>query len=338
MFKKSIIALAGALALGASGADVTINGVGASFPAPVYRIWTYGFSNTSGGIRVNYQPLGSGAGINQVKAGTADFGGTDKPLDVKELNESKLLQFPMLSGGVVLICNLPGIRDNQLKLDQAVLADIFLGKITNWSDPRIAALNQGLKLPKMKITVVRRADSSGTTYIFTDYLSKISPEWAKQVGAGADVKWPVGIGGSKNPGVCNMVRKSRGAIGYTEYTFAAEYKIPVASLKNKDGKFVQPNSRTFASAAAYADWKADQGFCQMLTEQPGAESWPIVGVTYILLPREQKNPEKRKALLKYFNWCFDAGRASAAKMHYVPMPENVVKMIRASWQNEWKNQ
>ena len=228
MLKQTLAVLAGALALSATAADLTINGVGASFLAPVYRVWTYGFSNVNKDIRVNYQPLGSGAGINQIKAETANFGGTDKPLKIDELNNSGLLQFPMLSGGVVLVYNLPGIKTNQLKLDQAVLADIFLGKIKNWSDPRIAALNPGLRLPKLKITVVHRTDSSGTTYIFTDYLAKISKEWADKVGAGSDVKWPAGIGGSKNPGVCNMVRKSRGAIGYTEYTFATEYRLPVA--------------------------------------------------------------------------------------------------------------
>ena len=334
MLKQTLAVLAGALALSATAADLTITGVGASFPAPVYRVWTYGFSNVNKDIRVNYQPLGSGAGIYQIMAETANFGGTDKPLKIDELNKSGLLQFPMLSGGVVLVYNLPGIKTNQLKLDQAVLADIFLGKIKNWSDPRIAALNPGLRLPKLKITVVHRTDSSGTTYIFTDYLAKISKEWAEKVGAGSDVKWPAGIGGSKNPGVCNMVRKSRGAIGYTEYTFATEYRLPVASLKNRDGKFVTADSGAFSAAAAHADWKADQGFYQMLTDQPGADSWPIVGVTYILIHRDQKNAAVAGAMLKYFNWCFTSGRASAAKMHYVPMPGNVVKMIGDYWKNE----
>lgn len=334
MLKQTLAVAAMGLALCADAAEITVNGVGASFPAPVYRVWTYGFSNVRKNVRVNYQPLGSGAGINQIKAGTANFGGSDKPLEISELSKAGLLQFPMLSGGVVPICNLPGVKNNQLKLDAQVLADIFLGKITNWSDPRIAALNPGLRLPKLKITVVHRSDSSGTTYIFTDYLAKVSREWAEKVGAGSDVKWPAGIGGSKNPGVCNMVRKSRGAIGYTEYTFAAEYRIPVVMLKNREGKFVSADSKAFSAAAAHADWKAEEGFRQMLTDQPGNDSWPIVGVTYILIHRDQKNAAEARAMLDYFKWCFKSGRATAAKMHYVPMPQNVVDKIAHYWKSE----
>lgn len=225
----------------ASGADISINGAGASFPAPVYRVWSYNFGQSTGGkIEVNYQSSGSGAGINQIKDRTIDFGGSDNPLTKEELDKANLCQFPMLTGGVVVIANLRGVKPGALKLDQPTLAGIFLGRITRWNDPAIAALNPGVKLPKIKITVVRRSDSSGTSFIFTNYLSKISKEWNDTVGAGPAVKWPVGIGGQKNPGVCNNVARINGSIGYTEYTYAVEAKLSMVALKNKDGNFVAP--------------------------------------------------------------------------------------------------
>jgi len=234
----------------------------------------------------------------------------------------------MLTGGVVVIVNVPGVKSGELKLSRAVLADIFLGKISNWNDPAIAALNPGVKLPKsLPITVVRRSDSSGTTFIFTDYLSKISGEWKDKIGAGSSVKWPVGIGGQKNPGVCNNVAKIRGGIGYTEYTYAVEAKLNCAQLENREGEFVAPAAANFAASAANADWNNAPGFLMMLTDQPGADSWPITGVTYILL-RKDTSAERREALKDYFNWCFTDGAASASRLNYVPIPENVVKLIR----------
>ena len=329
MIKEILIgSLATVSAAASASADVlTLNGAGASFPAPVYQLWTYAYTQT-GKAKVNYQSLGSGAGLSQIKAGTVDFAGTDNPLTIEQQAEAGLIQFPMLTGGVVVIVNVPGVKSGELKLSRAVLADIFLGKISNWNDPAIAALNPGVKLPKsLPITVVRRSDSSGTTFIFTDYLSKISGEWKDKIGAGSSVKWPVGIGGQKNPGVCNNVAKIRGGIGYTEYTYAVEAKLNCARLENREGEFVAPAAVNFAASAANADWNNAPGFLMMLTDQPGADSWPITGVTYILL-RKDTSAERREALKDYFNWCFTDGAASASRLNYVPIPENVVKLIR----------
>ena len=310
---------------------ITLNGAGASFPAPVYQLWTYAYTQT-GKATVNYQSLGSGAGLSQIKAGTVDFAGTDSPLTAEQQAETGLVQFPMLTGGVVVIVNIPGVKSGELKLSRAVLSDIFLGKITNWNDPAIAKINPGVRLPKdLKITVVRRSDSSGTTFIFTDYLSKISGEWKNAIGAGSAVKWPVGIGGQKNPGVCNNVAKIRGSIGYTEYTYAVEPKLNCAQLENRAGTFIAPTAKSFAASAANADWKNAPGFLMMLTDQPGAESWPITGVTYILI-RKDADAGTQAALKDYFNWCFTEGASSAARLNYVPIPENVVSLIREKLQ------
>lgn len=310
---------------------ITLNGAGASFPAPVYQLWTYAYTQT-GKATVNYQSLGSGAGLSQIKAGTVDFAGTDSPLTAEQQAETGLVQFPMLTGGVVVIVNIPGVKSGELKLSRAVLSDIFLGKITNWNDPAIAKINPGVRLPKdLKITVVRRSDSSGTTFIFTDYLSKISGEWKNAIGAGSSVKWPVGIGGQKNPGVCNNVAKIRGSIGYTEYTYAVEAKLNCVQLENRAGTFIAPTAKSFAASAANADWKNAPGFLMMLTDQPGAESWPITGVTYILI-RKDADAGTQAALKDYFNWCFTEGVSSAARLNYVPIPENIVSLIREKLQ------
>ena len=325
MLKNLTIALLGLISLAA--ADTTLTGAGASFPAPVYQQWTYSYSQANPGTTVTYQSLGSGAGLNQIKQGTVDFAGTDNPLKLDEQEAAGLIQFPMLTGGVVVIVNLPGIKNGQLKLSRAVLADIYLGKITQWNDKAIAALNPKLRLPKQKITVVHRSDSSGTSFIFTNYLSKISADWKAQVGQGAAVKWPAGIGGQKNPGVCNNVAKIKGAIGYTEYTYAVEAKLCCAALENAAGKYVQPTPQTFAAGAAGADWKNAPGFYMELTDVPGEQSWPITGVTYILLRRDTP-AEKRAELKKYFNWCFTEGTAAAGKLNYVALPQNVVELVK----------
>ncbi|MEG1979783.1 MAG: phosphate ABC transporter substrate-binding protein PstS [Victivallaceae bacterium] len=310
-----------------SAKEVTLNGAGASFPAPVYQSWTHNYSEGHPGIKVNYQSLGSGAGLNQIKENTIDFAGSDNPLSLEELNANNLEQFPMLTGGVVVIVNIPGVPDNALKLDQAALADIFLGEITKWNDAKLIQLNPSLKLPDQNITVVRRADASGTSFIFTNYLSKISSRWQQLVGCGSSVKWPVGIGGQKNPGVCNNVAKIQGSIGYTEYTYAVEAKLAMVQLENHDGKFVAPTVESFTASAAAADWQNAPGFYMLLTNQPGEKSWPISGVTYILL-RKDCPAEKRAELHKYFNWCFTTGAATAEKLNYVAIPENVVKLIQ----------
>lgn len=330
MIKETIIGTLAAVIAGTTAANadpLTLNGAGASFPAPVYQLWTYAYTQT-GKAKVNYQSLGSGAGVSQIKAGTIDFAGSDNPLSAEEQAEAGLVQFPMLTGGVVVIVNIPGVKNAELNLSRAVLADIFLGKISNWNDPAIAALNPELKLPKdLPITVVRRSDSSGTTFIFTDYLSKISGEWKEKVGAGSAVKWPVGIGGQKNPGVCNNVAKIRGGIGYTEFAYAVEARLNCAKLENREGKFLAPAAEKFAASAANADWNNAPGFVMMLTDQPGAESWPITGVTYILF-RKDASDERKAALKDYFNWCFTDGAASAARLNYVAIPKNVVELIR----------
>lgn len=332
---NSLAALALALPLGA--AELSVNGAGASFPAPVYRVWTYNYGKSTGGkVEINYQSSGSGAGINQVKDGTVDFGGSDNPLTQQELEEAGLCQFPMLTGGVVVIVNLPGVKNGALKLDQAALADLFLGKITMWNDERIRALNPELKLPRLKVNVVHRADSSGTSFIFTNYLSRISKEWEEKVGCGPAVNWPVGIGGQKNPGVCNNVARIRGAIGYTEYTYAVETRLPMAILKNRAGKFVAPTPDTFKASAANADWENAPAFHMVLTDQPGDNSWPITGLTYILVRRNLSDAAKATAMFRYFDWCYTAGATSAAKLNYVPLTGPVLDKIRASWKQQVK--
>ena len=323
----ALLSLAGA-GLAAGTSPVLINGAGASFPAPVYQSWTYSYTQSHPGIKVNYQSMGSGAGVSQIKAGTVDFAGTDNPLTEEEQRKSGLLQFPMLTGGVVVVVNLPGVGADRLKLDRAALVDIFLGKIRRWDDSRLKTLNPGLNLPALRITVVRRADASGTSFLFTDYLAKISPEWKAKVGVGSSVRWPVGIGGQKNPGVCNNVAKIRGSIGYTEYTYAKESRLATAVLENRAGKFVTPSAATFSASSANADWKHTPGFYLVLTDQPGDDSWPITGVTYLLIRRDL-SAGRRARLVDYFNWCFSEGAAAAAKLHYVPLPESVVKQIQS---------
>lgn len=305
---------------------ITLNGAGASFPAPVYQSWSHIYSESHPGTQVNYQSLGSGAGLNQLKAGTIDFAGSDDPLTLEEQQKNNLTQFPMLTGGVVVIVNVPGIASNALRLDRAALSGIFLGKITNWSAPEIKKINPELQLPNLPITVVRRADASGTSFIFTDYLTKISPEWRTAVGRGSSVKWPVGIGGQKNPGVCNSVMKIQGSIGYTEYTYALEAKIATVQLENQDGKFVTPNPASFAASAVNADLENAPGMYMLLTDQPGAEAWPITGVTYLLM-RNDADPAKAREMKKYFNWCFKDGQPAAVRLNYMPLPAKVVALI-----------
>ena len=307
--------------------NASFTGAGASFPAPVYRQWTYSYSEANPGVQITYQSLGSGAGLNQIKAGTVDFAGSDNPLTLSHQEEAGLIQFPMLTGGVVVIVNIPGVKDGALRLSQDVLARIYLGEIQYWNDAAIGALNPKLRLPKLKITVVRRSDSSGTSFIFTNYLSKISADWKSKVGQGSSVKWPVGIGGQKNPGVCNMVAKIKGSIGYTEYTYAVEANLACACLENAAGKFVKPSQQSFSAAASGADWKNAPGFYMELTNVPGAQSWPITGVTYILL-RKDASADKRAALRDYFMWCFTEGAQQATKLNYVALPQDVVELVK----------
>lgn len=304
-----------------------INGAGASFPAPVYQNWTYTYSQATPETTINYQSIGSGAGLNQIREGTIDFAGSDNPLTLKEQIRDGLQQFPVLAGGVVVIVNLPGIDASKLRLSRDALAKIFLGEIKTWDDPLLKLANPDLKLPRMKISVVRRADASGTSFIFTHYLSQISEKWKEKVGHGSSVNWPVGIGGQKNPGVCNSVAKIRGAIGYTEYTYAVESKLAMPKLENKSGLFLTPSTESFQASAASADWSNALGFYMVLTDQPGETSWPITGITYVLI-RNNCPEEKRQVMVRYFNWCFTTGQGAARKLHYVPLPENLVGRIR----------
>lgn len=311
----------------------SINGAGASFPAPVYRVWTYNYKQATK-IKVNYQSVGSGAGINQIKSKTVDFGASDKPLKKAVLDKNGLVQFPMLMGGVVVVANIPGIKNNQLKLDGKTLAKIFSGRIRRWNHSEISSMNPGLNIPAMPISVVHRSDGSGTTWIFTNYLCKVSESWKKNIGCGKSVKWTAGYGGQKNPGVANNVKKISGSIGYIEYTYAVESRIPTVMLKNKSGKFVKPEIKSFQAAGANADWKNAPGYYMVLTDKTGVDSWPITGVTYILVYRKQKDTVKAKGLLKYFDWCYKQGASAAARLKYVPIPKSVITMVEKNWAKE----
>jgi phosphate transport system substrate-binding protein len=281
---------------------------------------------------MNYQSIGSGGGIKQITAKTVDFGASDMPLKPADLEKDGLTQFPMVMGGVVPVINVPGISAGQLKLDGKVLADIYLGKITKWNDPAIAALNSGLKLPDLAIAPVYRSDGSGTTFIFTHYLSEVSPEWKDKVGENTSVQFPSGIGGKGNEGVSAMASRTVGAIGYVEYAYAKQNKLTYALLRNKDGEFVSPDSAAFRAAAANADWSKSQDFYLLLTNQPGKESWPITGATFILLHKQQSKPEVAREVINFFDWAYLNGGKLADDLDYVPMPENVVKLVKENWQ------
>jgi phosphate transport system substrate-binding protein len=317
----------------AQAQTVTINGAGASFPYPVYSQWAHKYHELSQ-VKINYQSIGSGGGIAQIKAKTVDFGGTDEPLKPADLDQIGLIQFPTVMGGVVPVINVPEVKAGELKLDGPTLAAIFMGKINKWDDPAIKKLNPEAKLPSQTITVAHRTDGSGTTFIFTSYLAKVSPEFKEKVGAGKAVKWPAAnsIGGKGNEGVAGQVKAVNDAIGYVEYAYAFQNKIPYAALKNQAGKFVQPDLDTFQSAAANADWsKAPKGFSLMLIDQPGEKSWPIVGATYIMFYKDQADAQKAKEVLKFFAWAYKHGGEMAKDLHYVALPEDVIKLVEENW-------
>ena len=319
--------------------SVSLNGAGASFPYPVYSQWAHKYHELNG-AKVNYQSIGSGGGIAQTKAKTVDFGATDEPMKPEELEKIGLVQFPTVMGGVVPVLNVPGLESGQLKLDGATLAAIFMGTINKWDDAAIKKLNPDLKLPSQAITVAHRTDGSGTTYIFTSYLAAVSPEFKEKVGAGKAVKWPAAnsIGGKGNEGVAGQVKAVSGAIGYVEYAYAFQNKIPYALLKNQAGKFVSPSIESFQAAAANADWtKAPKGFSLMLNNQPGEASWPIVGATYIMVYKDYADASKGQAILKFFDWGYKHGADQAKDLHYVPLPDNVVKLVQAEWAKEIKS-
>lgn len=321
------VAVSAMLVSGAQAAEIT--GAGASFPAPLYAKWADAYQKASG-VRVNYQSIGSGGGIKQITAKTVDFGATDMPLKPEQLDKDGMMQFPTVIGGVVPVVNLPGVKPGELKMTGAVLADIYLGKITNWNDKALEALNPGVKLPDQNIGAVRRADGSGTTFIFTNYLSKVSDEWKQKVGEGTAVQWPVGLGGKGNEGVSAFVQRLPGSIGYVEYAYAKQNKLTYVMLQNKDGKFVAPTDAAFKAAAAGADW-TKSAFYEILTNQSGAESWPITGATFILLHKKQDKPEQGKEVIKFFDWAYKNGGKMADDLDYVPMPDATVGLVQKAW-------
>ena len=327
LFKRWMSAGLFALAASAAGAS-DITGAGATFPAPLYAQWAASYHQATG-ERVNYQSVGSGAGVRQISGKTVAFGASDAPLTDEELAQAGLMQFPTVVGGVVPVVNIKGVGAGQLRLSGAVLGDIYLGKITQWNAPQIAALNPGLKLPDARIAVVRRADGSGTTFIFTDYLAKVNAQWAKDVGVDKAVKWPTGTGGKGNEGVAAFVQRLPNSIGYVEYSYAKQNKLTHVLLQNAAGNFVAPDDSTFKAAAAGADWS--RSFYQILTHQPGDQAWPITGATFILMHIRQDRPDQAVAALKFFDWAYANGDQMASDLDYVPMPPSVKAMVRKAW-------
>ncbi|MBX3667987.1 MAG: phosphate ABC transporter substrate-binding protein PstS [Rhodocyclaceae bacterium] len=307
-----------------------LTGAGASFPAPVYAKWADAYHKATGN-RVNYQSIGSGGGIKQIIAKTVDFGASDMPLKPADLDKDGLMQFPTVIGGVVPVVNLPGIKPGELKLTGALLADIYLGRITKWNDKALAAVNPGLKLPEQAIGVVRRADGSGTTFIFTNYLSKVSPDWKDKVGEGTAVQWPLGLGGKGNEGVSAFVQRLPGAIGYVEFAYAKQNKLIHAQLQNADGNFVEPSDDAFKAAAAGAHWDKS-AFYEILTNQSGKGAWPISGATFIVLHKVQAKPAQGMEVLKFFDWAYANGGKMADELDYVPLPDATVGLIRKAWE------
>lgn len=305
-----------------------ITGAGATFPAPVYAKWASDY-NKATGVKVNYQSVGSGAGIKQIDSKTVDFGASDMPQTDDVLAKKGQIQFPAVIGGTVPVVNIHGIAPGQLKLDGQVLGDIYLGKITKWSDPAIKALNPTLPLPDATIAPVRRADGSGTTFNFTNYLSRVHPEWKAKVGEGTAVNWPLGAGGKGNEGVAAFVKRLPNSIGYVEYAYVKQTKMTYALMKNKDGAFVSPSAEAFAAAAAGADW--NKSFYQLITDQPGAKAWPISTATFILMQGKQEKPAKATEVFKFFDWAYKHGDKAAMDLDYVPIPESVIGSIEKSW-------
>ncbi|MBP6718991.1 MAG: phosphate ABC transporter substrate-binding protein PstS [Rhodoferax sp.] len=325
------VLVAGLVAAGAFSsamAQQEATGAGASFPAPLYSKWAADY-NKATGVKINYQSVGSGAGLRQIEAKTVDFGASDAPLKDEDLNKKGLVQFPTVIGGVVPVVNIKGISAGQIKLSGQVLGDIYLGKITNWSDAAIKALNPGVDLPDAAIAPVRRADGSGTSFIFTNYLSKVNAEWKAKVGEGTAVNWPTGAGGKGNEGVAAFVGRLPNSIGYVEYAYVKQNKMTYVQMQNADGQFVAPDDTAFKAAASGADWA--KSFYQILTNQPGKESWPITGATFILMQKSQDKPAQAATSLKFFEWAYKSGDKTAADLDYVPMPEAVKATILKSW-------
>jgi phosphate transport system substrate-binding protein len=334
-FKTLIAAgLLAAVTYPASAAD--ISGAGATFPYPIYAKWADAYKKDTG-IGLNYQSIGSGGGIKQIKAKTVTFGASDAPLSGKDLDETGLAQFPMVMGGIVPVVNLEGIKPGELVIDGPTLAKIFMGEIKEWSDPALKKLNPSAKLPSQAIVVVHRSDGSGTTYNFAYYLSDVSPEWKSKVGFNTSVEWPVGIGAKGNEGVANNVGQAKGSIGYVEYAYALQNKLTHTNMINKSGKTVAPTSENFQAAAANANWKSQPGYGVILANQPGDKSWPMTAATWILVYKKPADPAATAEALKFFAWAYKNGGKMAESLDYVPMPANVVKDVEQSWTAEIKD-
>jgi len=329
-----VIAAAG-LAFSVTAHAVDITGAGATFPYPIYAKWAEAY-NAKTGVKMNYQSIGSGGGIKQIQNKTVNFGASDKPLTQAELDKDGLMQFPTVVGGVVPVINIEGVSSGKLRLSGEVLANIFLKKITQWDDAAIKALNPGVALPSAAITVVHRSDGSGTTFVFVNYLSKVSEEWKTKVGADTAVSWPVGVGGKGNEGVASYVQRIKGAIGYVEFAYAKQNGLTYVAMQNKEGEFVKPGLPSFQAAAKYAEWDKAPGFYEIITNEPGKETWPISSATFILMHKVQENPAAGKEVLKFFNYGYTEGGKMAESLDYVPLPDNVVKLIESHWSTNMK--
>jgi phosphate transport system substrate-binding protein len=332
--RASSLAAAAAFSFAAQAVDIT--GAGATFPYPIYAKWADAYRKATG-VGLNYQSIGSGGGIKQITAKTVDFGASDMPMKPEDLAKNGLVQFPAIMGGDVMAYNIKGIASGALTLAGPMIADIYLGKIKMWNDPAIVKANPGVKLPNQAISVVHRSDGSGTTFIFVNYLSKVSEEWKSKVGEGTSVAWPTGVGGKGNEGVASYVQRIDGAIGYVEYAYARQNKLPVAKMANRDGSVVAPGDDTFAAAAAGADWSKAPGMYLMLTDQPGKSSWPMTGASFILMHKVQDKPENAREVLKFFDWSFRNGAKMADELNYVPMPDPVIKLIQSVWKSQIKD-
>ena len=337
MFMKSILTAA-VVAAGVSMASAAdISGAGATFPFPIYAKWADSYKKDTGN-GLNYQSIGSGAGIKQIKAKTVTFGATDAPLEPAELEKAGLAQFPMVMGGIVPVVNLDGVKPGDFHLDGPTLANIYLGKISTWNDPAVKALNPKLDLPNLPIVPIHRADGSGTTFNFTYYLGDVSPDWKSKVGVATTVDWPGGIGAKGNDGVANNVATTKGAIGYVEYAYAKQNKLTHASMLNKAGKVVEPTMDAFQAAAANADWANSPGFYQILANEPGDKSWPMTAATFILIPKDPPNKAAANDAINFFKWAYEKGDKMAVDLDYIPMPDKVVKLVEAMWAKDIKLQ
>ena len=327
-------AAAASLSWGALAADIT--GAGATFPYPIYAKWADAYKKATG-VGMNYQSIGSGGGIKQITAKTVDFGASDMPMKPEDLEKNGLMQFPAIMGGDVIVYNLKSVPTAAIVLTGPLIADIYLGKIRKWNDAALARQNPGVKLPDQAISVVHRSDGSGTTFIFTNYLSRVSEEWKTRVGEGTSVAWPTGVGGKGNEGVASYVQRIDGAIGYVEYAYAKQNRLSVAKMTNRDGNVVAPSDETFAAAAAGADWSKAPGMYLVLTDQPGKRSWPMTGASFILMRKVQEKAENAKEVLKFFDWSFRNGQKMADELDYVPIPAPVVKLIQSTWKSQIKD-